>query len=138
MKLVLCAVLLCVMVLLCVVCDGTVVCDGAMCGGVVRGGGGAHDDGAVWSVMVLLCVMVLCVMVVLWMTVLLHVHDGQVVMAGSLHLQGGPHATLSVTRGAARARAASVTPPTCTNSCSNISTGEVAAFKLNTVVAAAL
>ena len=44
--------------------------------------------------MVLLCVMVLCVMVVLWMTVLLHVHDGQVVMAGSLHLQGGPHATL--------------------------------------------
>ena len=60
------------------------------------GGGGVHDDGAVWSVMVLLCVMVLCVMVVLWMTVLLHVHDGQVVMAGSLHLQGGPHATLSI------------------------------------------
>ena len=49
--------------------------------------------------MVLLCVMVLCVMVVLWMTVLLHVHDGQVVMAGSLHLQGGPHATLSIMGG---------------------------------------
>ena len=50
--------------------------------------------------MVLLCVMVLCVMVVLWMTVLLHVHDAQVVMAGPLHLQGGPHATLSITTGA--------------------------------------
>ena len=71
-------VLLCVMGLLCVVCDGTVVCDGAVCRGLVRGGGGVHDDGAVWSVMVLLCMMVLCqcVMVVLWMMVLLHVHDG--------------------------------------------------------------
>ena len=79
-----------------------VVCDGAVCRGLVRGrrgGGGVHDDGAVWSVMVLLCMMVLCVMVVLWMTVLLHVHDGQVVMAGSLHLQGGPHATLSIIGG---------------------------------------
>ena len=63
--------------------------------------------------MVLLCVMVLCVMVVLWMTVLLHVHDGQVVMAGSLHLQGGPHATLSIIQvggGKGKSRASAAPP----------------------------